>query len=175
VQRFQPALLGGVVIGVLSGLPFVNIGNCCCCLWVVAGGVLTAYLQQQNRAPMPLETSEAAVGGLIAGAVGALIGMVIDVALSPFVGPMQMQMAQRWIETLPNIPPEVRDQIDQATRQGTGAQMSSKILGLFVTLPVYAVMALAGSLLGIAFFRKSPPPVPPASPMPPMPSGPMQP
>jgi hypothetical protein len=86
-----------------------------------------------------------------------------------------MQMAQRWIETLPNIPPEVRDQIDQATRQGTGAQMSGKILGLFVTLPVYAVMALAGSLLGIAFFRKSPPPVPPASPMPPMPSGPMQP
>ena len=56
MSRFQPALLGGVVIGVLSGLPFVNIGNCCCCLWVVAGGVLTVYLQQQARNPVPLET-----------------------------------------------------------------------------------------------------------------------
>jgi len=169
MQRFQPALYGGVVIGVLSGLPFVNIGNCCCCLWVVLGGVLTVYLQQQNRAPLPLETSEAAMGGLIAGVIGALVGMVIDVALSPLVGPVQMQMAQRWIENLPNVPPEARDQIDQAMRQGTGARMSGKILGLFVTLPVYAVMSLAGALLGIAFFRKTPPAVPP-SPMPPGPT-----
>jgi hypothetical protein len=160
MARFQPALLGGVVIGVLSGLPFVNIGNCCCCLWVVLGGVLTVYLQQQAKNPLPIETSEAVLGGLIAGAVGAFIGVIIDVALSPLVGPMQMQMAQRWFENLPNIPPEARDQIDQAMRQGAGAQMSGKILGLFITLPVYAVFAMLGALLGLAFFRKSPPPAP---------------
>ena len=160
MSRFQPALLGGVVIGVLSGLPFVNIGNCCCCLWVVAGGVLTVYLQQQARNPVPLETSEAVLGGLIAGVVGAFIGMVIDVALSPLVGPLQMQMAQRWIENLPNVPPEVRDQIDQASRQGQVSQASGKILGLVITLPVYAVMAMLGALLGLAFFRKGAPPAP---------------
>ena len=38
--RLQPALLGGVFIGVMSSLPIVNIGNCCCCLWVLAGGAL---------------------------------------------------------------------------------------------------------------------------------------
>jgi hypothetical protein len=160
MSRFQPALLGGVVIGVLSGLPFVNLGNCCCCLWVVAGGVLTVYLQQQAKNPVPLETSEAVLGGLIAGLVGAILGTVIDVALSPLVGPLQMQMAQRWIENLPNVPPEVRDQIEQASRQGQVSQASAKILGLFIALPVDAVMAMLGALLGLAFFRKSAPPAP---------------
>ena len=31
-DRLQPALYGGLVIGVLSGLPIVSMGNCCCCL-----------------------------------------------------------------------------------------------------------------------------------------------
>ena len=48
MKRHQPALLGGLFIGVLSSLPLVNIGNVCCCLWVVVGGLLTVYLQQQN-------------------------------------------------------------------------------------------------------------------------------
>ena len=39
----MPALLGGLFIGVLSALPIVGICNCCC-LWIVGGGVLAAYL-----------------------------------------------------------------------------------------------------------------------------------
>ena len=54
--RLQPALLGGVFIGVLSALPFISAANCCCCLWVVAGGVLTVYLRQQNS-PMAIQPS----------------------------------------------------------------------------------------------------------------------
>ena len=41
--------IGGLVIGVLSALPFISAGNCCCCLWFVTGGVLAAYLMQQNQ------------------------------------------------------------------------------------------------------------------------------
>ena len=59
MSRYQPALLGGLFIGVLSALPVVNIANCCC-LWVICGGVLTVYLQQQNL-PTPVATSDAAV------------------------------------------------------------------------------------------------------------------
>ncbi len=49
-SKFQPALLGGLVLGVLSALPIVSIGNVCCCLWVISGGVLAAYLLQRNQA-----------------------------------------------------------------------------------------------------------------------------
>ncbi len=37
-------------MGVLSALPFINILNACCCLWVVTGGVVAAYLLQERDA-----------------------------------------------------------------------------------------------------------------------------
>jgi hypothetical protein len=43
--KLQPALFGGLFIGVLSALPIINIANCCC-LWVIGGGVLATYLMQ---------------------------------------------------------------------------------------------------------------------------------
>ena len=45
----QPALLGGLFIGVLSALPGVSIGNCCCCLWVVTGGLLATAVAASDR------------------------------------------------------------------------------------------------------------------------------
>ena len=47
----RSAALGGLFIGVLSALPIIGAANCCCCLWIVSGGALAAYLQvqQENR------------------------------------------------------------------------------------------------------------------------------
>ena len=62
MRRHQPALLGGLFIGVLSILPYVQI---CCCLWVIVGGVLVAYLQQQEK-PEPIQSVGTAGGKLFA-------------------------------------------------------------------------------------------------------------
>ncbi|MCA9809300.1 MAG: hypothetical protein KC473_03095, partial [Candidatus Dadabacteria bacterium] len=78
MARFQPALLGGLFIGVLSALPVIGALNCCC-LWVILGGMLTAYLEQQNT-PLPLETSSAALSGLMAGALGGIISSLASAA-----------------------------------------------------------------------------------------------
>ena len=43
----QAVLLGGLFIGVLSALPFVNAANCCC-LWIIGGGAIAAFLAQQD-------------------------------------------------------------------------------------------------------------------------------
>ena len=57
----QAALLGGLFIGVLSALPIINLANCCC-LWIVGGGAIAAYLaQQQHPGPFGL-TAGARVG-----------------------------------------------------------------------------------------------------------------
>ena len=46
----QPALVGGLVMGVLSALPIVYLGNVCCCMWVI-GGVIGAAIFQKNVPP----------------------------------------------------------------------------------------------------------------------------
>lgn len=154
MRRHQPALLGGLFIGVLSSLPVVSL---CCCLWVIAGGVLTAYLQQQNRTE-PLEAGEAALGGLLAGFIGALIAVGVT-AIFALSGDMEAQLRSA-IEGM-QIPLDVRDRMD-AFIQGPALIL----LIATVSLPVYAVFGMLGALLGSAIFRKKTPPAGPVAPAP---------
>ena len=155
--RYQPAILGGLFIGVVSSLPIVNLANFCCCLWVVAGGVLVTYLAQQST-PDPVATGEAALQGLMAGALGGVIYCLAQLAIvSIFAGPDVMAQARAELSTNTEIPPEMRERI-LSFMNGRNLVL----LAFFVTVPIYAVFSMAGSFLGLAFFRKKLPPTPQA-------------
>ncbi|MEO6223490.1 MAG: hypothetical protein ABIP90_09575 [Vicinamibacterales bacterium] len=147
MARYQPALLGGLFIGVLSALPVINFANCCC-LWVILGGMLAVYLQQQAT-PGPIETSAAAVSGLIAGAIGGLISSVAGMIMFRFVGGDSQQAIEQALSNIPNMPPETAEWVRSLTQGPTMALVS-----MVVTVPVYAVFGMLGALLGLAFFRK---------------------
>jgi len=158
--KHQPALLGGLFIGVLSSLPFLNFANCCC-LWVIVGGVLVVYLQQQAK-PTPVETGDAVIGGLLAGLVGAVIFSLVLIAVKGIGGELAQENIRAALEQNSEIPPEMRESV---LRWVGGANFG--ILIMLITLPVWAVFGMLGSLLGLAFFRKKlPPQVPPQVPTP---------
>ncbi|HET9370989.1 MAG TPA: hypothetical protein VFO19_12105 [Vicinamibacterales bacterium] len=159
--RHQPALLGGLFIGVISALPVVGSLNICCCLWVVLGGGLTVYLQQQ-RTPEPLETGEAVLGGLIAGLLGAVIYVLLQSLLMSIM-PIPQDAIRDALERNPDVPAELRDMILRFTSgQGVLALM------LAINIPAMAVFSMLGALLGLAIFRKKVPPAytPPSPPAP---------
>ena len=108
MARFQPALLGGLFIGVLSALPIIGFANACCCLWVITGGMLTVYLEQQNT-PKPIETSSAALSGLIAGAVGGLISSLASALTLRLTGGVQQDAIEQALSNIPNMPPETME------------------------------------------------------------------
>jgi hypothetical protein len=153
MKRHQPALLGGLLIGVLSSLPVVKIANCCC-LWVIAGGLLTVYLQQQAQAE-PVETGDAVVGGLIAGLVGGLIAIVVGYLEFVALGSMfnVADQVRQALDQNPQMPADIRDMIVNLV-SGKGVALLA-----FIQLPVYAVFGMLGALLGTALFRKKQPPV----------------
>jgi len=154
-ERLQPALWGGVFIGVLSALPLVNVGNCCCCLWVLIGGALAAYLRQQSS-PFQITAAEGAVVGLMAGAIGGVIQSVLSIPFEMMAGPMQQQIMERILSSNPDVTPEMRDMIERlATSSGF------RVIGLLITVVVYTVFGLFGGLLGVAIFKKNLPPPPP--------------
>jgi hypothetical protein len=159
MSRHQPALLGGLLIGVLSSLPIVKAGNLCCCLWVVSGGLLTVYLQQQQKAE-PIETGEAVLGGLIAGLIGAVIVCVFTYIAMIVMGPViqsSLASVQSALESNADMPPAARDLALSAMRMMTGG--GAIVIGLLITIPLYAVFSMLGALLGTALFRKKQPPV----------------
>jgi hypothetical protein len=150
VARYQPALLGGLFIGILSALPIIGAFNACCCLWVVVGGLLTTYLMQQND-PLPIETSAAAVGGVVAGVSGG----VVNAVLTPIIGWMtgataaQREAMDQAFSQMGDMPPEMLEMVERFT---TGP--AAPLIGAAITIPVFAVFGLLGALLGLAFFRK---------------------
>jgi hypothetical protein len=158
MKRFQPALLGGLFIGVLSSLPLVSALNVCCCLWVVLGGLLTVYLKQQQQ-PEPLETAEGVLTGLLAGVIGAFLYMLGSWLMLSITGPLWQDQVRSQLESNPDVPPQVRDMILKLLSGGGLA-----VMALVITLPCYAVFSSIGALLGLAFFRKKTPPAPPAVP-----------
>ena len=155
----QPALLGGLFIGVMSGLPFISIGNFCCCMWVIAGGVLAVYLRQQHDAA-PLTSAEGALLGMIAGVIGAIIGTIISIPVQMLMGPLMQQWIDRFMSSNQDLPPEFRDMM---SRFG-GMRAAFAFVGMLISICVDAVFGLIGGLLGVAIFNRNTPP-PPAGPI----------
>src|SRR5215212_8417693 len=100
------ALLGGLFIGILSALPIVNVANCCC-LWIMGGGVVAAYLAQQDNAA-PITLGKGARAGLMAGVTGAFIWLLATMALNVVVAPLQERMVEAMIRNAQDMPPDVR-------------------------------------------------------------------
>jgi hypothetical protein len=154
-ERLQPAFWGGLFIGVLSALPIVNAGNCCCCLWVLIGGGLAAYLRQQNL-PFQIQAAEGALMGLFAGVIGSGIELVLSIPFQMMAGPMQQQMLDRILSQNPDMPPEARAMAERLV-----ASSGLWVFKLFFNLIVFSVFGLLGGLLGVAIFKKNLPPPPP--------------
>lgn len=165
--KLQPALLGGLAMGVLSVLPIINIPNCCC-LWVVFGGGLAAYLMQQNH-PEPISAGDGAIVGLLAGVIGAVIWAGLSIPIGLLVGPLQGAFIERMLENASDIPPELRAMLENM--RGNGIAMGIGTIAAFFGMLVIgtgigAVFGTIGGILGAVIFRKNVPP-PPPPPVPP--------
>jgi hypothetical protein len=156
--KLQPALLGGLFAGVLSALPFVNIANCCC-LWVIAGGVLAAYIMQQNH-PLPVSVGNGAAVGFLAGVFGAIIAFAVEIPIGHFITPMMPPFGYGGSRAGRDLPPEVRE-----VMRNVGPHVFSIIVGvIFVVIEL--VFSTIGGLFGALVFRKASPPSEPPLPPP---------
>ena len=160
-NKVKPALIGGVVLGLLSSIPFVNFANACCCLWAIVGGIIASYLYVKNS-PTPASAGDGAILGAIAGLVGALVSLIVGIPLSIATSSMMQGMMLGWIESM-----DPR----QAEMFRTQLEASSTVAGAVVNGLIQAVLlfvfAIIGGLIGIPLFEKRKggpmPPPPPAS------------
>jgi hypothetical protein len=162
-SKFQPALYGGLLLGVLSALPIINLGNVCCCLWVVAGGAVAAYALQANQ-PTPITPGDGAAVGLLAGVIGSIVQLFLSIPIGLVMGPIQGRMIERVLQNARDIPENMQPMLD-ALRQSSFSVIGT-ILGFFVFLMIAIIFSTIGGLVGAALFRKSAPVVPPDLPPP---------
>ena len=147
----MPAVWGGVFLGVLSALPFVSLGNLCCCLWVILGGVVAAYVLQSNT-PEPITLGDGVLVGLLSGIFGAAVYPIVGLPVSLLFGPMQQRLVQLLLESNRDVPDNVRQMLQDMG--GSTMTIVGLLIGFVVMLVLGSVFASLGGLLGAVFFRK---------------------
>lgn len=153
--KIQPALLGGVTIGVLSALPVVQ---CCCCAWMLFGGALAAYLMQQNHTE-PVDVGDGASVGLMSGAIGAFVWLIVSIPIGAVMSPFNARLVQQVLRESPDLSPWLREALESSSgAPGIGIGV---LFGFFVMLVLMTVSGMLGGIFGVMMFRKKPAPVVP--------------
>ncbi len=161
-NKIKAAAIGGVVLGLLSAIPFVNWVNFCCCLWAILGGMLAANLYVKNSA-IPATAGDGAVLGAIAGVIGSLIFLVLGIPL----GILSQQIVQTMlISIMENADPAQADLVRRQMEASAGAYAGMIIQFMIIAVFLF-VFSIIGGLIGIPIFekRKGGPSMPPPPPV----------
>jgi hypothetical protein len=165
----MPALVGGLITGVFSLVPVVNLANCCFCGWALFGGAIAAKMLI-NRTPRQVTSGDGAKIGLMAGLIAAVIYLFISAPLvlsGAFEG-FQSQLLARLAEL--SNDPSLQEMAQRAIEENQNRSAIQKFIGSFVVLVplsfLLGAFCVLGGLLGVALFekRKGLPPSPPQYP-----------
>lgn len=159
-NKVKPAVIAGVVFGLLSAIPFINLVNACCCLWAILGGMMASYLYVKNS-PTPASAGDGAVVGAIAGVIGGAIQVILGVPLAIVSGAAMRNVLYGMMENMP------RDQVEMLRAQmEAGSSVAGAIVNGLIAAVFLFVFAIIGGLIGIPLFEKrkgGPTPPPPPS------------
>jgi hypothetical protein len=147
-DKLKPAMIGGVFIGLLSIIPIVNLGNVCCCLWAILGGLLATYLYVKNS-PVPASAGDGAILGAIAGAVGAVIVIILGIPISIIAGGITRELLIRLMESVNPSQAEMFRAQMVAGESIAGAIVNGIILAVCVV-----IFSTLGGLIGVPIFEK---------------------
>src|SRR4051812_20234222 len=60
----QPALTGGMFLGLLSSIPIISAGNLLCCMWLLLGGGMAVVLLTRQRPITSISYGDGAFAGV---------------------------------------------------------------------------------------------------------------
>lgn len=154
-DRSQPALIGGLIAGLLSVLPVVQAANMCCCLWAWVGGATTAKLYI-DRSPQRVSWKEAARVASIAGLLGAVIRVFIGTPIELATFPASLRAMEGLAKSLAD--PQKQRMLEMVSKL-QDLSTAQALLQFLLPASVLGAMVLfaftvLGGLLGVALYEK---------------------
>ena len=173
-----PALYGGIVMGLISAIPFLNIVNCLCCAGILLGGFLAVMFYKNNFQPKadqlmadtldttPFTAGDCLAVGALAGVVGAVVDTLLSIIFIALFGNVVQEFLLNLIQNMDlQIPEEFLQQVEESLREEMGAFGILK--NLLLSMVIDPLFGLLGGLIGYSIFKpKQPPAVAPPPPTP---------
>ncbi len=135
-DMLKSVLLAGLIIGVLSGIPIINIG---CCLWVIGGGILAVFLLNKFSGKKA-DKGKGAMVGLISGLVGAAIASTLGAIFSILFKTALLSFLSTMGQPVEAL-------------QG-GVTAVGLIISLIFNLVIFGLFGLLGGILGAVILEK---------------------
>jgi hypothetical protein len=162
----QPAMVGGLIVGICSALPGISALNCCFCGWALIGAAI-AVKMTINNSSRPLQAGDGARIGLFVGIIAAVVFIFISVPinLSGFTTDLSMRLVEKFANRVDN--PELQEAMMTAIARAAEMSPIERVLTSIPILIAEAflqvVFTVLGGLLAIPLFekRKDLPPPPP--------------
>jgi len=133
ISMLVPALIGGGIAGVLSGIPVLN---CLCCLWIIAGGIIAVFFLNKESTK-PLTMGEGAIVGVFSGLVATAADFLISIPLAPLTNKFIASLMERIAEYADEMPAGWETWMER----GAGAL-------------VFSVLGALGGIIGVSIFKR---------------------
>jgi len=146
-EMFIPALIGGAVAGIISGIPVVG---CFCCIWVIGGAILAAYLLVKDS-PVALSSGDGAIVGVFTGIVAAVVYSIVNILLKDLNREFFQKLIERVAEYMEEMPPGFEEMLEGG---GIETSVPGFFLGLVVSAIVFSAFGALGGIIGISLFGK---------------------
>jgi len=149
----QPALAGGMFLGLFSTMPFISAANCLCCMWVLMGGGIAATLLMRQR-PSGITYGDGAFVGVLSGLFGAIVGTALHIPIliiSTRLFGSQQQQLEELLRQL-RIEGPMRDWLQ---RVASGEISPATIFfTFFANLLLWSLFAMIGGILTVAIVNR---------------------
>jgi hypothetical protein len=144
---FVPALIGGAIAGVLSGIPIIN---CLCCLWIVGGGVLAAYFLTKESS-VALTAGDGAIVGIFSGIIAAFVEIIVDIPFRVVNERIIQGIMDRFSQYYEEMPSGWETWMEGGDFEGS---IVWSFLGLVVSVVIFSALGALGGIIGISIFGK---------------------
>lgn len=142
-----PALIGGAVAGILTGIPLIN---CLCCLWIIGGAILASYILVKDS-PVALSAGDGAIVGVFSGIVAAVADALISM---PFEH-LNQEFAKRIMEWVSDFAQEFPSGWESWLGKEFGQKSPfSFMMDLVISAVIFAALGALGGIIGISLFKK---------------------
>jgi hypothetical protein len=150
----QPALTGGMFLGLLSSIPVISAGNCLCCMWVLMGGGIAVVLLTRQRPITSITYGDGAFAGVLSGLFGAVVGTVVQMSFRTIAARFFESQQQQLEQILNNLGAEgpMRDWLMRVVSGEISA--TTFLFTFFANLLVFALFAMIGGILAVAILNK---------------------
>ncbi len=149
-KYFRAAALAGLILGLLSSIPYVRNCNVVCFIWVLAGGTLATILLR-NEYQMPnVDIKDGAISGLLAGLIGALVSTVVDTVQWVLFKDRFIAELVTNLRSNDSVPVEAKSLVLAIVRDSPYLLI---FLSLVMHLILFSIFATLGGILGVRLIR----------------------